>query len=63
LEKTTELVTLLKLLSKGHLKQLVLVQPSLTVTQKVIFLQLPVARVVSNIVRIVCFYIAQPTVS
>jgi len=40
-------------LSKGHLKQLALVQLSLAVTQKVIFLPFPV-RVVSNIVRIVC---------
>ena len=41
-------------LSKGHLKQLVLVQLSLAVTQKVIFLPFPVPRVASNIVRIVC---------
>jgi len=41
-------------LAKGHLKQLVLVQHSLAVTQKVIFLPFPVPRVVSNVVRIVC---------
>jgi len=41
-------------LSKGNLKQLVLVQHSLAVTQKVIFLPFPVPRVVLNIVRIVC---------
>jgi len=37
-EKTFELVTLVKFLSKGHLKQFVLVQlTSLSVTQRVIF--------------------------
>jgi len=41
-------------LSKGHLKQLALVQLSLPVTQKVIFLPFPVPRVVPNIVQIVC---------
>jgi len=37
-------------LSEDHLKQLVLVQLSLAVTQKVIFLPCPVPRVVPNIV-------------
>jgi len=35
-------------LPKGHLKQLVLVQHSLTVTKKASFLSFPVTRVVSN---------------
>ena len=55
MESAFELATLVTLfLSKCYLKQLVLVQHSLTVTQKVIFLPFPVPRAVSNIVRIVC---------
>jgi len=53
-ETTFELATLIHILSKGHLKQLVLVKLSLAVTQKVIFLPFQVPRVASNIVRIVC---------
>jgi len=54
-ETTFELATLIHILSKGHLKQVLLVQLGLAVTLKVIFPPFSVPRAVPpNIVRIVC---------